>query len=75
MGWTNSVLIFHDDDTFILQEEIPPITVPYIDNMPLKGPKSQYKDKMVTMKQFLKTQVFDDLFGDTFKTSIASFNK
>jgi hypothetical protein len=45
MGWTNSVPIFHDDVTFILQEEIPHITVPYIDDVPLKGPKSQYRDK------------------------------
>jgi hypothetical protein len=45
MGWSNSVPIFHEDVTFILQEEIPHITVPYIDDVPVKGPKSQYKDK------------------------------
>jgi len=42
MGWTNSVPIFHDDVTFILQDEIPHYTVPYIDDVPVKGPKSRY---------------------------------
>jgi hypothetical protein len=37
MGWTNSVPIFHDDITFILQAEIPHVTIPYIDNVPIKG--------------------------------------
>jgi hypothetical protein len=32
MGWTNLVPIFHDDVTFILQAEIPHITIPYIDD-------------------------------------------
>ena len=43
MGWTNSVPIFHDDVTFILQPEIPDVTVPYIDDVPVKGPKSRYQ--------------------------------
>ena len=42
MGWTNSVPIFHDDVTFILKDEIPDVTVPYIDDVPIKGPKSSY---------------------------------
>ena len=42
MGWTNSVPIFHNDVTFILQPEIPDVTVPYIDDVPIKGPKSRY---------------------------------
>ena len=42
MGWTNSVPIFHDDVTYILQAEIPEITIPYIDDVPIKGPKSRY---------------------------------
>ena len=45
MGWTNSVPIFHGDVTFILQLEIPDVTVPFIDNVPVKGPKSQYQLK------------------------------
>jgi hypothetical protein len=42
MGWTNSVPIFHNDVTFILQPEIPNITVPYIDDMPICGPADRY---------------------------------
>jgi hypothetical protein len=43
MGWTNSVPIFHDDVTYILQEEIPHVAQPYIDNVGIKRPKSRYK--------------------------------
>jgi len=42
MGWTNSVPIFHDDVTFILQPEIPDFTIPYIDDVPVKGPPTRY---------------------------------
>jgi hypothetical protein len=42
MGWTNSVPIFHDDVTHILQPEIPDYTVPYIDDVPVKGPATRY---------------------------------
>ena len=42
MGWTNSVPIFHDDVTFILQPEILHVTIPYIDDVPVKGPPSRY---------------------------------
>ena len=42
MGWTNSVPIFHDDVTFILQPEIPHVTQPYIDDVPVRGPASRY---------------------------------
>jgi hypothetical protein len=42
MGWTNSVPIFHDDVTYILQPEIPDITIPYIDDVPVKGPPTRY---------------------------------
>ena len=44
MGWTNSVPIFHDDVTHILRPEIPHITVPYIDDVPVKGPRSYYQN-------------------------------
>ena len=43
MGWTNSVPIFHDDVTYILQPEIPHLTIPYIDDVPVKGPSSYYR--------------------------------
>jgi hypothetical protein len=42
MGWTGSVPIFHDDVTYILQPEIPHVTIPYIDDVPIKGPKMKY---------------------------------
>jgi hypothetical protein len=42
MGYTNSVQIQQGDITFILQEEIPHITVPFIDDIPIKGPISRY---------------------------------
>ena len=45
MGWTNSVPIFHEDVTYILRDEIPHVTVPYIDDVPVKGPKSRYIDQ------------------------------
>ena len=43
MGWTNSVPIFHEDVTHILQPEIPDRTVPYIDDIPVRGPASRYE--------------------------------
>lgn len=43
MGWTNSVPIFHDDVTYILQPEIPHVTIPYIDDVPIRGPASDYR--------------------------------
>ena len=44
-GWTNSVPIVHDDVTFILRDEIPHVTIPYIDDVPIRGPGSRYQDK------------------------------
>jgi len=43
LGWTNSVPIFHDDVTHILRPEIPHTTMPYIDDVPIKGPQSCYQ--------------------------------
>ena len=42
MGWTNSIPIFHDDITHILQPEIPDTTVPYIDNVLICSPAGRY---------------------------------
>src|SRR5271168_3558329 len=44
MGWTNLVPIFHDDVAFILQPEIPEVTIPFFDDVPIKGPVSRYVD-------------------------------
>ena len=43
MGWTNSVPIMHNDVTHILQPEIPHITIPYIDDVLIKGLKLRYQ--------------------------------
>lgn len=43
MGWTNSVPIFHDDVTYILKDEIPHVTIPYIDDVPIRGPATRYE--------------------------------
>lgn len=43
MGWINSVPIFHDDVTHILKEEIPHVTIPYIDDVPIRGPPTRYE--------------------------------
>ncbi|KAL1944872.1 hypothetical protein VTO73DRAFT_2492 [Trametes versicolor] len=43
MGWTNSVPIFHDDITYILQPEIPLFTRPFIDDVPIRGPATRYE--------------------------------
>ena len=44
MGYTNAMQIFHGDTIFILQEEIPHVTVPFIDDIPVKGPVSRYQN-------------------------------
>ena len=43
MGWMNSVPIFHDDVTYTLRDEIPRYTLPYIDDMPVRGPTTRYE--------------------------------
>ena len=42
MSWTNSVLICHDDVTHILRPEVPHVTLPYIDDVPVCGPATEY---------------------------------
>ncbi|VDC04556.1 unnamed protein product [Peniophora sp. CBMAI 1063] len=43
MGWTNSVPIFHDNVTYILQPEVPEFTQPYINDVPIRGPATRYE--------------------------------
>ena len=45
MGFTNSPAEFQKCMTFILQDEIPDIANIFIDDLPIKGPVSQYLDK------------------------------
>jgi hypothetical protein len=42
-GSYDSVPIFHNNITFILQAEIPHIIIPYIDDVPIKGPATMYQ--------------------------------
>ena len=56
MGWTNSVPIFHDDVTYILQPEIPDFTVPYVDDVPLRGPASDYRRPDGTFETISRNQ-------------------
>lgn len=45
MGYTNSMQIQHGDLTFLLQDEIPDFTAPFVDDVPVKGPASRYETK------------------------------
>lgn len=45
MGFTNSPAEFQRCMTFILKEEIPQVANVFIDDVPIKGPESQYLDK------------------------------
>ena len=45
MGYTNSPAEFQKCMTFILQDEIPDVANIFIDDLPIKGPKTQYPDK------------------------------
>ena len=44
MGYTNAMQILHGDTTFILQDEMPMVTEPFIDDIPVKGPETRYQD-------------------------------
>ena len=43
MGYTNTVQIYQADMAFILQDEIPHHTMPFIDDLPVKSETSQYQ--------------------------------
>jgi len=43
MGYTNSMQIQHRDLTFLLQDKIPDIAVPFVDDVPVKDPLTHYK--------------------------------
>ena len=54
MGWTNSVPIFHDDVTYILKDEVPEYTIPYIDDVPIRGPDTRYEREDGTYETLVK---------------------
>jgi hypothetical protein len=43
IGWSNSVPIFHSDVTYTLQDEIPDVTIPFLDGTPIKGPLTRHE--------------------------------
>jgi hypothetical protein len=43
MGYTNAAQIMHGDVTYMLQDEIPKYTIPYIDDVPVRGPATRYE--------------------------------
>jgi hypothetical protein len=43
MGYTNAAQIMQGDVSFILQDEIPEFTTPYIDDVPVKGPRTRFE--------------------------------
>ena len=43
MGYTNAMQIIHGDVTYVLQDEIPDVTKPFVDDVPAKGPKTMYQ--------------------------------
>jgi hypothetical protein len=45
MGYTNSPAEFQKCMTFILQDKIPEVANIFIDDLPIKGPRTQYLDK------------------------------
>jgi len=52
MEWMNLVPIFHDNVTYILRNEIPKYMLPYIDDVPIRGPKTRYelpRDRVETL--------------------------
>ena len=60
MGWTNSVPIFYDDVTFILQDEISHVTKPYIKDVPVG------EDGTVTYEVISENPGIRHSYGNTF---------
>jgi hypothetical protein len=50
MGHTNSVQIMQGDINYILRDEIPLFTVPFIDDVAIKGPVTCYENADGTYK-------------------------
>ncbi|OBZ73903.1 hypothetical protein A0H81_06079 [Grifola frondosa] len=74
MGWTNAVPIFHDDVTYILQPEIPHITIPYIDDVPVRAQRHATNWQMEATKSSRQIRAFVDLSGSTCIASAGSYS-
>jgi hypothetical protein len=64
MGHTNSVQIMQGDINYILQEEIPLFTVPFIDDVAVKGPVTHYENADGTYETIPENQVYTALSGN-----------
>jgi hypothetical protein len=73
MGWTNSVPIFHDTVTFILQPEIPDWTVPYIDDVAVKGPLTRYEQPDGSFETIPSNPGIRRSYGNTLELSTGLF--
>lgn len=54
MGYTNAVQILQGDITHILAPEIPEHTMPFVDDCPLKGPKTRYETQTAPYFETIK---------------------
>ena len=43
MGYTNAMQIMHGDVTYVLQDKILDVTIPFVDDVLAKGPRSTYQ--------------------------------
>jgi hypothetical protein len=73
MGWTNSVLIFYNNVTFILKAEIPHVTIPYINDVPIKELTMMYQKVNNSYETIPEDPACIGLFGSTLRTSIGWF--
>ena len=74
MGYTNTVQIYHADMSFILQDEIPCYTYPFIDELLVKSITSHYQHPDGSYKTIPETQIFATSFGSTYSSSTISSN-
>jgi hypothetical protein len=58
MGYTNSPAEFQKCMTFILQDEIPDVANIFIDDLPIKGPATQYLDRHGNCKRVVGLLIY-----------------
>ncbi|OBZ70364.1 hypothetical protein A0H81_09645 [Grifola frondosa] len=73
-GMDKRSTIFHDDVTYILQPEIPHITIPYIDDVPVRGPETRYELADGGYEVIRQIRAFVDLSGSTCIASAGSYS-
>ena len=68
MGWTNAVLVFHDDIIHILQLEVPQFTIPYSNDVPICGPMTIYQSQDGTFETILENSGICHFIWECFQT-------